>query len=60
MQFLHIKYSQTDLPSILFSRILMTSMLHNLVLTKDLFKRSSFLDVGAFAMEIMSTNSFKL
>ena len=27
----------------------MMSMLHNLVLMKDLFKRSSFLNVGAFA-----------
>ena len=46
------------LSSILFSRILMRSMLHNLVLTKYLFKWRSFLNVGAFAMEIVSTNSF--
>ena len=37
----------------------MRSMLHNLVLMKDLFKRSSFLNVGAFAMEIMS-RSFRM
>ena len=30
------------------------------MLMKYLFKRSSFLNVGDFAMEIMSTNSFKL